>query len=81
MNILLFIIKKGKTAQVKEKICCVYREDVLIRQTRANWFRRFQDGNFDVNDVLRSNRSMCVDEIFQKIEENRHVMITSSYDN
>jgi len=33
----LFYYKKVKNAaQVKEKICRVYREDVLTRQTRAN---------------------------------------------
>lgn len=79
-HILLFYYKKGKTAaQAKEKICRVYGEDALTRQTAANWFRRFRDGNFDVKDAFRSGRPIVknVDEIFQKIEENRHV---SSYD-
>jgi len=36
-HILLFYYKEGKNAaQVKEKICRVYEEDALIRQTAAN---------------------------------------------
>jgi len=46
-NILLVYSKKRKNApQVKEKICRVYEENALTRQTAANWFRRFRDGNF-----------------------------------
>jgi len=39
-HILLFYYKKEKIAtQAKEKICHVYGEDALTRQTAANWFR------------------------------------------
>ncbi|XP_067206337.1 histone-lysine N-methyltransferase SETMAR-like [Linepithema humile] len=79
-HILLFYYKKRKNAaQAKEKICRVYGEDALTRQTAANWFRRFRDGNFDIKDAPRSGRSIVenVDEIFQKIEKDRHI---SSYD-
>jgi len=33
----------------------VFTEKTLTRQTAANWFRRFQNGNFDVKDALRSD--------------------------
>jgi len=45
----------------------------------VNWFRRFRDENFDIKDVFCSGCHIVenVNEIFQKIEENRHV---SNYD-
>jgi len=63
--------------KAKEEIYYVYGEDALTRQT-VNWFRRFRGGNFNVKDALLSGRLIMenVDEIFQKIEGNRHV---SSY--
>ena len=72
-HILLLYYKKGKTAaKVKEKkICRVYGENVITRQTAANWFRWFRDGNFDVKDAYRSGRPIVknVDEILKKLKK------------
>jgi len=40
-----------------------------------SWFKRFQSGNFDVKDAPHSGRPITgkVDEIMEKIEQDRHV--------
>jgi len=44
-----------------------------------NWFKRFQSGNFDVKDALRSGRPIIgkVDEIMEKVEQDQYI---SSHD-
>jgi len=39
-----------------------------------SWFKRFQSGNFDVKDT-RSGRPITgkVDEIMEKVEQDRHI--------
>ena len=67
---------KGKNAaQVCQKICAVYGEDILSKSAARKWFARFRAGNFDVKDEPRSGRSMnslkC--EIMVKVERDKHV--------
>jgi len=47
-------MKKGNTLRKPKKKFVVFMEKMLTRQTAANWFRRFQNENFDVKDALRS---------------------------
>lgn len=74
--ILQFYYEKGKSAaQAREKICGVYGQNALSNATACRWFARFRSGNFDVKDAPRSGRPHVenVDEIFQKIHEDRHI--------
>jgi len=78
--ILQYHFNQGDNAsQTCEKIRDVYGEDVLSKSAACKWFARFRSGNFDVKDAPRSGRPIVekVDEIPQKIEEDRHI---SSYD-
>lgn len=77
--ILQFYFDKGKNAaQARQKICAVYGQGSLSKATAKRWFARFRSGNFDVKDAPRSGRPITekVDEILQKIYEDRHI---SSY--
>ncbi|KAL9922417.1 histone-lysine N-methyltransferase SETMAR-like [Glossina fuscipes fuscipes] len=74
--ILQFYYEKGKNAaQARKKICDVYGRDSLSNATACRWFGRFRSGNLDVKDAPRSGRPITgkVDEILQKIEEDRHI--------
>jgi len=49
---LKFYYKKGKNAtQAAKKICNVYGHDTVSVRMAQNWFKRFQSGNFDVEDA------------------------------
>jgi len=70
--ILKFYYKKGKTAtQAVKKICNVYEYDAVSVRVAQSWFKRFQSGNFDVKDALRSGQPITgkIDEIMEKVEQ------------
>lgn len=61
-HILLFYFRKGKNAvETHKKICNVYGEDALTERVCQKLFKRFRDGNFDLEDSARSGRPVEVD--------------------
>lgn len=75
-HILLFFYEKGENAaQARQNICAVYGEDTLSKSAARKWFARFRSGNLEVKDAPRTGRPIVekVDEIFQKIHEDRHI--------
>lgn len=74
--ILQYHFDQGDNAtQAFEKICAVYGYDTLSKSTAQRWFARFRSGDLNVKDAPRSGRPIVenVDEIFKKIEEDRHI--------
>ncbi|CAK1595889.1 unnamed protein product [Parnassius mnemosyne] len=55
--ILKFYYKKGKNAtQAAKKFYVVYGPNAVSVRVAQSWFKRFQSGNFDVKDAVRSGR-------------------------
>ncbi|CAF4798103.1 unnamed protein product [Pieris macdunnoughi] len=78
--ILKFYYKKGKnTTLAAKKICDAYGPSAVSVRVAQILFKRFQSGNFYVNDARRSGRPITekMDDIFEKVEQDRHI---SSYD-
>ncbi|GBP73835.1 Histone-lysine N-methyltransferase SETMAR [Eumeta japonica] len=52
---------------------------LLSIEVAQNWFKRFQSGNFNFKDEIRSGRLVTdeVDAILEKVEQDQH---TRSYD-
>jgi len=73
--ILQYHYDKGKNAQVCEKICAIYGEDILSKSAARKWFARFRAGNFDVKDGPRSSRPITEKsgEIMVKVERDKHM--------
>jgi len=85
--ILKFYYKKGKHAiQATKKICDVYGHGTVSVRMVQSWFKRFQSGNFDVKNTLRSGRPTGkvigkVDEIMEKVKQDRRLAIMISVKN
>ena len=49
--LLLHEFRRGhKATQAANKICSTMGEDVLSTRTAQDWFNRFKNGNFELND-------------------------------
>ena len=69
---MLYEFKQGKNAsQAAQSICNVYGIGVLTARTVPNWFARFRDGNFTLEDDDRSGRpvELETDELEALLEE------------
>jgi len=60
-----------KATEAANNICSTIGEDVLSIRTAQNWFNRFNNGNFELDDLPRSGRPMelNVNLLKQLIEE------------
>ena len=54
--------RNQKAAEAAGDICAVYGEDAIAARTAQNWFTKFKNGNFDLNDMPRSGRPTEFDE-------------------
>ena len=59
-HLLLFFFhqSKGKISAfaATKKICHVYGNDTITKKTCQRWLKRFQEGNFDLEDQQRTGR-------------------------
>ena len=51
-----------KVAEAARDICMVYGEGVIGESTVRKWFSKLKNGNFDIDDTLRSGRPSEFDE-------------------
>ena len=57
-EVLIFFFHSKKTvAEEHQKHQKVYGDAALIEKTCHDWFYRFKDGDFDVDDRLREGRA------------------------
>ena len=57
-EVLIFFFHSKKTAaEAHRELQKVYGDAALSAKTCRNWFRRFKDGDFDVDDCPREGRS------------------------
>ena len=74
-HLLFFAFHRGqKAAEAARDICMIYGEGVIGESTVRKWFAKFKNGNFDIEDTLRSERPTEFDEDHLKAllkEENR----------
>ncbi|KAK6751516.1 hypothetical protein RB195_003109 [Necator americanus] len=62
-HLLYFAFRRGqKATEAARDICAVYGEDAITARTARNWFAKFKNGNFDLDDSLRSGRPSDFDE-------------------
>ena len=62
-HVLLFYFRKGKNShQACAKLCKVYGDNALQERQCQRWFKKFRDGNFDLNDTPWSERPTEVDD-------------------
>ncbi|KAK6767032.1 hypothetical protein RB195_026354 [Necator americanus] len=62
-HLLYFAFRRGqKATEAARDICAVYGEDTITARTARNWFAKFKNGNFDLDDSLRSGRPSDFDE-------------------
>ena len=69
---MLYEFKQGKNAsEACESICKVYGSGVLTARTVQNWFARFRNGKFTLEDDYRSGRpvELETDELEALLEE------------
>jgi transposase len=61
-----------KATEATSKICSTMGKNALSIRTVQHWFNRFENGNFEIDDLLRSERPLEVDMNVSKqlIEEN-----------
>ena len=58
-HVMLYYFKKGKnTAETQRKICAVYGEGAVTDQMCQKWFAKFYDGDFSLEDAIRSGRQL-----------------------
>lgn len=77
-HILLYEFRKGTKAMIAMKnICDIYGESRISERTCRKWFKRFRDGNFDIEDDSRSGRHSKVNDdiILQAISKNRRMTV------
>ncbi|KAK6732477.1 hypothetical protein RB195_016702 [Necator americanus] len=54
-HLLYFAFRRGqKATEAARDICAVHGEDAITARTARNWFAKFKNGNFDLDDSLRS---------------------------
>lgn len=74
-HVLLFYFRKGKTArQACEKLRKVYGDKSLKQRQCQRWFKKFNEGDFDLNDAPRSGRPSEIDDdkIIALVDSNPH---------
>lgn len=74
--IMKFYFLKNKNASyATKKICAVYGSNALSERTVREWFARFRQGNFELNDAPRSGRPIADKdkEILEMVNQNRHI--------
>lgn len=49
-----------RTSDVLEKICEVFGDDTLVLRTVQLWYKRFDEGNFELEDRKRSGRPIKI---------------------
>ncbi|XP_043258028.1 histone-lysine N-methyltransferase SETMAR-like [Colletes gigas] len=77
-HLMYFYYKKGKNAvQVAKKICAVYGGDAVSDRTVREWFAKFKDGDFNLEDRPRSGRPSTVDDDQIKVLISNHHRITT----
>lgn len=54
--------RNQKAAEAARDICAIYGEDAITARTARDWFVKFKNGNFDLNDMPRSGRPTEFDE-------------------
>ncbi|PIO60601.1 hypothetical protein TELCIR_17901 [Teladorsagia circumcincta] len=75
-HLMLLFYRKGKNAiQTVRKIREVYGDDAVGEHRVRQWFAKFRQGDFTVEDRQRSGRLSSVgnDQIKMLIETNRHI--------
>lgn len=74
-HILLFYFNSHKSAhKCWVDICDVYGADAVTERTCFNWFRKFREGNFSLEDEPKAGRSREVDgnKIMELVDANPH---------
>ncbi|XP_053976446.1 histone-lysine N-methyltransferase SETMAR-like [Hylaeus volcanicus] len=74
-HLMLFYYRKGTNAtQPANKICAVYGEGAVAERMARKWFAKFKDGNFNLEDEVRSGRPSTTDkdQIKTLVENNPH---------
>uniref|UniRef100_A0A0N5BH76 HTH_48 domain-containing protein n=1 Tax=Strongyloides papillosus TaxID=174720 RepID=A0A0N5BH76_STREA len=62
-HLLLFAFNRGqRVAEAVREICSVYGEDAIGWSTAKDWYRKFRNGNFDLQDSPRTGRPSSFDE-------------------
>ena len=65
-HLMLFIFNRdgeyAKAAAAAREVCVVYGENAVPERTARNWFTKFKDGNFDLEDASRSGRPVEFNE-------------------
>ena len=55
--VFLYEYLQGHTSsEARRNLCTVLGEDIISLNTIKNWFKKFQEGSFDLNDKPRSGR-------------------------
>ena len=61
---LLFEFRLGHTAATAHRqLCLAFGDGVVSQRTCTNWFGRFKEGNFELEDKPRSGRPTEIDEM------------------
>lgn len=79
-HVLLYFFKKGySAAQTTTDIRGTYGTNALSIRTARKWFKRFKDGDFDVEDRARSGRPITTDmqRIADYVNENPRSTVES----
>ena len=59
--LLFFFYSKKTAAEAHRKLQKIYGDAALRETTCRDWFRRFKDGDFNIDDLLREGRSkICI---------------------
>ena len=62
-HLLYFAFRRGqKASEAAREICAVYGEDAIAERTARDWFAKFKNGNFDLEDTPRTGRPTEFDE-------------------
>lgn len=57
-HILYFAYSRGqKAAEAIQEICDVYGDDAINLKTAQDWYKKFKNGEFEVNGMSGSTRS------------------------
>ena len=60
--LIFFFHSKKTTAKAHRELQKIYRDAALSETTCRDWFRRFKDGDFDVDDRPRDGRPKNFEE-------------------
>ncbi|XP_035221313.1 histone-lysine N-methyltransferase SETMAR-like, partial [Stegodyphus dumicola] len=61
-HILFAFNRSANAAKVAREICEVYGEGAMLGRTARNWFAKFKNGNFHLEDAARSGQLNEFDE-------------------